>query len=100
MIVHILLLKARANLSAYDEDLLGETIYGLAAVPGVQNLTWGPDFSGRAQGYTQAAVMHFANRDALQRYMDDSRHKQAVEIFDRLAPERLVFDYEAGPDLK
>lgn len=100
MIVHIVLLQARPDLSAYDEETLGEALYSLAEVPGVHNMTWGPDFSNRAHGYTHGAVIHFADRDALQRYQDDPRHKQVVEIFDRLTEDRLVLDYEAGPELK
>jgi hypothetical protein len=97
VIAHLLLLQVRADLTEYEERELGETVYGLSAVPGVQNFTWGPDFSGRGKGYTHAAVMYFESREALQRYMDNARHKEIVQTLNRLAPERLVIDYETGP---
>ena len=97
MIVHIILLQARPDLSAYEEQELGEAVYGLAAVPGVKDLTWGPDFSGRGRGYTHAAILHFDSRDDLQAYQDHERHKRIVEALNRLAPERLIVDFEAGP---
>ncbi|HZU11381.1 MAG TPA: Dabb family protein [Chloroflexota bacterium] len=99
MIVHIVLFKARSNLSAYDEALLGEAIGSLAGISSVESMTWGPDFSGRAQGFTHAAILHFADRESLQRYLDDDVHKKAVESFNQLAPERLILDYEAAPEL-
>lgn len=97
MIVHILLLQARSNLSAYEERELGEALNMISALPMVEEMTWGPDFSGRGRGYTHGAVVHFSSREALQTYQDDATHKQAIEVFNRLAPERLVIDYEAGP---
>lgn len=98
MIVHVLLLQARSNLSAYDEQELGEAIYTLRGLPVVQSLTWGPDFSGRGKGYTHAAVMTFADRGALRAYTDDPEHKRIIEVLNRLAPERLVIDYEVAPE--
>jgi hypothetical protein len=97
VITHLLLLQARADLTEYEERELGEAVYGLTSVPGVQNFSWGPDFSGRGKGYTHAAVMYFDSRDALQTYMDNDRHKEIVRTLNRLAPERLVIDYETGP---
>jgi aminoglycoside phosphotransferase (APT) family kinase protein len=98
MIVHLLLLQTSGTRSAYDEQQLGEALYALKAIPAVHSMTWGPDFSGRAKGYTHAAVLQFADRDALQSYLDHPEHKRVVEILNRLAPDRLIADYEAGPD--
>ena len=97
MIAHLVLLQARADLTAYEERELGEAVMGLASVPGVRNFSWGPDFSGRGKGYTHAAVMYFDSRDGLQGYLDDAGHKEIVQTLNRLAPERLIIDYEAGP---
>lgn len=94
MIVHVLLLQVRPNLTEYEEHELGEAVEGLAGVPGVIDLTWGPDISGRARGYTHGACMRFQSREALQAYQEHPEHKRIVEAFNRLSPERLVLDYE------
>jgi hypothetical protein len=38
--------------------------------------------------------MHFSGRDSLQDYQVHERHKRAVDIFNRLMPDRLIVDYE------
>ncbi len=94
MIVHIVLIEPRPDLTDRERSELEETIPQLATVPGVRNFTWGPDFSGRSKGYAYAAVMHFDARDALHTYGADGIHRGIVAIFERLTVERLVVDYE------
>ena len=73
---------------------LGAALDTLGEVPGLQQITWGPDFSGRAKGYTHGAVMYFADRNALAGYLQHEKHAQVVGVLNRLLPERLVLDYE------
>jgi hypothetical protein len=94
MIVHILLGRARGDLSDDERRELGEAIASLGSVPGVQNLTWGPDFSGRGQGYTHGAVMYFADKPALDAYQKNEHHRAVVAILDGLLTDKLVVDYE------
>jgi hypothetical protein len=42
--------------------------------------------------------MHFESRDALTAYQEHPEHKRIVEVLNRLAPERLVVDYEVQPN--
>ena len=97
MIVHVLLLQARPDLTEYENIELGQAVQALAGILEVHDLTWGPDFSGRGRGYTHAAVMHFDGRDDLAAYQENPEHKRIVEVFNRLAPQRIIIDYEVAP---
>jgi antibiotic biosynthesis monooxygenase (ABM) superfamily enzyme len=96
VIAHLLLIKPREDLGEHERRELESTIARLATVPGVRNLSWGKDFSGRSKGYHYAAVMQFDSRDTLAAYGNDPTHRQIVSIFDRLTQERLVVDYDTG----
>lgn len=95
MIVHILLGKAREGITDEENQELMGAISRLRDVPGVERFSAGPNFSERAQGYTHAAVMYFADREALDGYLKHEQHLQVVAILNRLLPQRLVADYEA-----
>lgn len=94
MIVHILLIRPREDLSAEEQQELEEALASLRTVLGVQRFTWGPDFSGRGKGYTYGAVMHFADRPALNAYGGNEAHLRVVSVLQRLTADRLVVDYE------
>lgn len=94
MIVHIVLVKQRDDLTADERQELTNAIASLQSVRGVQQFSYGPDISGRSKGYTHAAVIYLADRDALQAYQVDPDHVRVVRVLDRLAPEKLVVDYE------
>ena len=96
MIVHVVLGKGRDDLSGEEERELAEAFGALASVPGVAELSWGPNFSARSKGYTHGAVMYFEDREALGAYLQNERHRTIVQTLDRLMPERLVLDYETG----
>lgn len=97
MIAHVLLVQARPGLAEHEASALGEALEGLGRVPGVLDLSSGPDVSGRGRGYTHAAIMHFASLDDLQAYQDHPEHRRIVEVLNQLAPERLVVDFEVPP---
>lgn len=94
MIMHLVLGRPREGLSPEEDTELETAIASLGRVSSVHDMTWGPDFSGRGEGYVYAAVIRFADRQRLQQYQDDALHKQIVETFNRLMPERLIVDYE------
>jgi hypothetical protein len=94
MIVHILLVRARDDLSAAERATVEEKLASLGTVPEVQNMSWGPDFSGRSKGYTHGAVMHFADLAALNRYQQNEHHRSVVAYFDTVLADKLVVDYE------
>lgn len=96
MIVHILLGKERAGLTDAERHELTEAIAQLRDVPGVQHFSAGPNFSQRSQGYQQAAVMYFTDRNALDGYLKHEVHLQVVAMLNRLLPERLIADYETA----
>jgi Stress responsive A/B Barrel Domain len=94
VLVHIVLGKARQDLTASEQQELSAALASLGAVTGVQQMTHGPNFSERSKGYTHAAVLYFADRAALQGYQVADLHQRAVQVFDRLMPERMIVDYE------
>ncbi len=96
MIVHILLGKEREGLTDDERQELRDVISQLREVPGVQDFSAGPNFSQRSQGYQQAAVMYFADRDALDGYLKHDKHLAVVAVLNRLLPERLIADYETA----
>lgn len=96
MIVHVLVGKTGDELDDTGIRELKDALTALGQVPGVLELTWGPDFSGRGKGYTHAAVLKFASHETLQSYLTHETHRQIVKTIDRLMPDRLVLDYETG----
>jgi hypothetical protein len=96
VITHLVLGKARADLSPAESHELGEALDAIAHVPGVLHLSWGQDFSGRGKGYTHGAVVQLPDRDALHAYLTDPEHRRVVDVLNRLMPERLVIDYETA----
>jgi hypothetical protein len=94
VIVHLLMLRVRSNLTDAERREFDRAVESLASVPGVQSMSWGADFSGRAKGLTHGAVLHFADRDALDGYQRNEHHRAVVATLDRLTTEKLVIDYE------
>jgi hypothetical protein len=94
MIVHIVLLRPREDLSDGERREFEEAAASLAQVPGVISMSCGPDFSGRGKGFTYGAVLYLPDREALAAYQSDPQHRTVVGIFDRLTSDKLVVDYE------
>jgi hypothetical protein len=96
MLVHIILLREPEGMSDAQRSEMEGAVATLAEVPGVQEMTCGRDISGRGQGYSYAAVMRFADTDALQAYQVHEKHQEVVARFNQLSVDRLVIDYETG----
>jgi len=64
-------------------------------IPGIVSLNCGADFSGRAQGYTHALVIRFADRAAFDAYGPHPAHQALIEMHLRpILAEVLDFDFE------
>jgi hypothetical protein len=96
MIVHIIVGTLREGIDPAGGAELEEAFASLNEVPGILELTYGPDFSGRGKGYNFGAVLKFANRAGLNSYLEHERHLHVVQILNRLLPDRLIIDYEIG----
>ncbi len=96
MVVHMVLGKPREGLGEAEQGELTGWFDSLRSIPGVMELTWGLDFSGRGDGYTFGAVVHFADREALQRYLTHPDHLLVVNVLNRVMVKRLVLDYETA----
>lgn len=96
MIVHIVLCKAAENLDDQGRQDLADALRSLGRLEQVQSISWGPNVGHRSKGYTHAAVMHLASWEDLEAYLSNPEHLKIVDVLNRVAPERLVMDYETA----
>jgi hypothetical protein len=96
VIVHIVLGKVADGLTDDESKELTDAFRRLGEVPGVQDFSCGPNISERSRGYTHAATMRFQDAGTAQAYQTHPLHLEIVRVLNRLAPERLVVDYEIG----
>lgn len=94
MIVHVLVCKARDNLTPDQDAELVNTLHSLREVPGVLEMSAGPNLSQGSKGYTHGAVLRFQSQETLQAYLVDTRHRQLAAQLDHLLADLLVVDYE------
>lgn len=93
MIVHLIVGEPIENIGDDQRRELEAAFHHLSTLSCVDHMTFGRNVSGRARGYDYAAVIHFKDEGALDTYMKDPDHLKAVEVFNRLMPERLILDY-------
>ena len=95
-ILHVVLFKWNEEASPHAIQAALEALRGLKnKVPGVLEITCGPNFSDRSKGWTHGLVVRFADREALEGYIPHPDH-QAV-VHEHISPIRadiLVMDYE------
>ena len=95
MIMHIFGLRWKPEASPEQKERALATVRGFAAsIPGVLDLTAGTNLSPHSQGYETVGVMRFADRKALQTYLEHPVHQEFVA---RVAPlaEAVDLDLEA-----
>ena len=99
MIEHIVLFRWTPE--ATDEQVAGALagLRGLKGqIPGITALACGADFSGRAQGYTHALVIRFADRAAFDAYGPHPAHRAVIEIYLKPILQAVIdFDFEVTP---
>lgn len=99
MIEPIVVFKVKDGLTdAQKEDMLSAIRSLKDRVPGIVDLQVGENFSERAQGFTHALVVRFADRAALDAYLPHPAHQDVVQnhflpYLDENKP-RIVIDFE------
>lgn len=64
-------------------------------IPGIVELTCGPNFTDRSQGYQAGVVVRFINRAALEAYLPHPDHVAAVrDYINPIRAASLALDYE------
>src|SRR5438046_2919424 len=95
-IMHVVLFKWTDEATPAAIHAALQALRGLTdRVPGVLEITCGPNFSDRNKGWTHGLVVRFADRAALEGYIPHPEH-QAV-VHEHISPIRadiLVVDYE------
>jgi hypothetical protein len=96
MVEHVVLFKVKDGASS---DAIVAMMKGLSSlkskVPGVLDLTVGPNFSDRNQGYTHGLVVRFRDRAALDAYLPHPAHQEVVQKFVRpILGDVIAVDYE------
>jgi hypothetical protein len=80
MIEHIVLFRWIESATPEAIERVLDGLRGLkTTIPGIVDLTCGPDFSGRAQGYTHGMVVRFADRAALAAYGPHPAHQHVLK---------------------
>lgn len=99
MIEHIVLFRWKTEATAEQVAAGMEGLRGLrGSIPGITALACGVDFSGRAQGYTHALVIRFADRPSFDAYGPHPAHRAVIETHLRPIMESVIdFDFKVGP---
>lgn len=93
--VHIVLFKFKAGTTAEQiQHLKDEILKQHGAIPGLLEISFGEDFTGRAKGYTHAEVALFRNRQALKEFNTSDYHQQLIVTHIKpILEDILVLDY-------
>jgi hypothetical protein len=104
LILHVVLFRPRANLSASERQSLADAFAAaLRAIPTVRRALVGRRFShGRGyehlmrMDYEYAAVLEFEDPSALLAYLEHPAHQQLGERFFNAFEDALMYDYEVA----
>lgn len=101
MIVHLVLLKLRRDVSPADATAVFEAIGALRKViPGITDYAWGPYASpeGLNRGFTHGFSMTFESTAARDVYLPHPKHdavkKEVLALLDGGLAGALAFDFE------
>jgi hypothetical protein len=96
VVEHILLMrwKDQTNQEAIDRAM--EALRGFKQqIAGIVELSCGPNFSERSQGYTHGLVVRFKDRAALDAYFPHPEHQRVVQnLIKPYSADTLILDYE------
>jgi hypothetical protein len=96
MVEHIVLFRWKEDATPEAIQRVLDGLRGLKGkIPGIVDLTCGPDFSGRARGFTHGMVVRFVDRSALESYLPHPFHQEVVKTFiDPIRVDVLACDFE------
>ncbi|MBM3493182.1 MAG: Dabb family protein [Armatimonadetes bacterium] len=98
MVIHIVLFRWKPGTTEAQREAAHEALRSLAsAIPGIQELTCGANFSDRAAGFDTGLVVRFESRDALAAYLPHPAHRRVVDVvINPIREQSLALDYELG----
>ena len=96
---HIVLLKLRKDLSTEDFSELSKSIYNLSKIPGVIYISFGENFTARAQGYSHGIIVRFESKKAGEEYQTHELHVIVLGLLKKALDNSngapvLAMDYE------
>ena len=102
MVVHVVLLKPRGDISEADRaDLLNALAVARREIPSIRRFVGGPRVRhGRAyelqmvEDYAYAAIVEFDDAAGLRAYLEHPAHARLGELFGTLFSGSLAYDYE------
>ena len=108
MIVHIVLLEPRADLTEADrQQVLDDLRVAARSIPTLRRCRIGRRIHHHLPGYEQAmavdyqytAIMEFDDREGLEAYLQHPAHAAAGRHFTQASARALAYDYEIGEEL-
>ncbi|WP_166425558.1 Dabb family protein [Paraglaciecola sp. 20A4] len=97
MIRHILLIKLKESVSAFEVDKLKALFESIPhKIDGVISVEWGLNNSPEQlnDGYTHCVLMTFLDEQARQEYLPHPEHEALKRVFVPLLAGIVVFDYQ------
>ena len=100
VVEHIVLLKIKSDTTQQQMDAITEGVYSLKSeIPGILDISFGADFSGRSQGFTHGLVVRFESKEASIAYQTHPAHETLRDnvlkpFLGGEAPLVLACDYE------
>lgn len=94
MYVHVVMFRWQETAAPEDIEQVMQALLDLKGkVPGLEEMTGGPNESTRSQGYTHGAVMKFADRAALEAYATHPAHQRVLQLLAVVMAQVIVLDY-------
>jgi hypothetical protein len=96
MIEHIVLFRFKSETSALTKQKIATELMALKGkVPSILDISAGPNFADRNQGYEYGLVVRFADRQGLESYQVHPDHQKIVhELIRPELADILAVDYE------
>lgn len=97
MVEHLVLFRWKAGV---DSAAIESALEGLRAlkeqIPGILELTCGPNFSERAKGFDAGLYVRFVSRSALDSYGPHPAHQRVVnELLTPIREDVIALDFES-----
>lgn len=94
--VHIVLFKFKDGTTAEQiQSLKNEILKQKGTIPGLLEISFGEDFTGRSKGYTHAEVAAFRDRKSLEDFNKSDYHQLLIVTHIRpVLEDILVLDYQ------
>jgi hypothetical protein len=95
MVEHLVWFKLKEGVAQDDKAAMMNALRELrAAIPGIEHLACGEDFSGRSRGFHIGLVVRFSSREALEAYGPHPAHAAFGAQFRPFWDDVMALDFE------